>query len=193
MRDKKEYDFVVTLKHHDYKLYNLISVLLCVMAVTAFAVAMLHVQFETFNWVNIFLATFIVISLIVAVTRIKHTTRILTFKWSLFAAAFLWLLYPLHVPAIGIFYIIAALLERQIKFPQEIGFSKDAVTFNTFPSRSYAWEQLKNVVLKDNILTLDFINNRILQKETESDVSAETENEFNEFCKHQLTNKNLVQ
>ncbi len=188
MRDKREYDFVVTLKHQDYKLYNLISVLLCVMAVTAFVVAMLHVQFETFNWVNIFLTTFIIVSLIISLIRIKQETYILTFKWSLFAAAFLWLLYPLHVPAIGIFYIIAALLERQIKFPQEIGFSKEAVTFNTFPFKSYAWEQLKNVILKDNILTLDFINNKILQKETESDVSPETEKEFNEFCKQQLAN-----
>ncbi len=104
----------------------------------------------------------------------------------MFAAAFLWLLYPLHIPAIGIFYIIAALLERQVKFPQEIGFSKDAVTFNTFPFKNYAWQQFKNVMLKDNILTLDFSNNKILQKETESDVSHETEKEFNEFCKQQM-------
>jgi hypothetical protein len=95
-----------------------------------------------------------------------------------------------HVPVIGIFYIIAALLERQLKFPQEIGFSKDAVTFNTFPSKHYNWQQLKNVILKDNILTLDFKNNKIFQKETESDVSAETEKEFNEFC-GQCLNKNV--
>ena len=110
-----------------------------------------------------------------------------TFKWSLFAAAFLWLLYPLHIPVIGIFYIIAALLERQLKFPQEIGFSKDAVTFNTFPFKNYTWQQFKNVMLKDNILTLDFKNNKIFQKETESDVSAETEKEFNEFCSRAIS------
>ena len=44
-------------------------------------------------------------------------------------------------------------------------------------------------MLKDDILTLDFINNKILQKETESDADAVTEKEFNEFCKEHLMSK----
>ena len=64
-----------------------------------------------------------------------------------------------------------------------------AITFNTFPFKNYAWQQLRNVMLKDNLLTLDFTNNKILQKETETDVSLETEREFNEFCKAHLMNK----
>ena len=185
MRGQKEYDFIVTLKHQDYKVYDVITVLLCVMTLAAFVFAIMYTGFVTYNWVNIFLAAFIVIHLFIITINLKKES-IPTFKWSLFAAAFLWLLYPLHVPAIGIFYIIAALLERQIKFPQEIGFSKDAVTFNTFPFKNYAWQQFNNVMLKDNILTLDFNNNKILQKETESDVSSETEKEFNEFCRQQI-------
>jgi hypothetical protein len=190
MSNSKEYDFVVTLKHRGFKLYNTISVLLCVMAVAAFTFAILQVPFAAFHWINIFLAAFIVISLFIFFIRINDKNIIPTFKWSLFAAAFLWLLYPVHVPVIGIFYIIAAVLERQLKFSQEVGFSKDAVTLNTFPFKHYDWQQLKNVILKDNILTLDFKNNKIFQKETESDVSAETEKEFNEFCTEQLADKN---
>lgn len=190
MSNGTEYDFVVTLRHRDYRLYNVISILLCVMALATFTFAMLQVPFAPYNWINIFLAAFIVFNLVVFFTRINRKDLIPTFKWSLFAAAFLWLLYPVHVPVIGIFYIIAALLERQLKFPQEIGFSKDEITFNTFPSKHYDWQQLKNVIIKDNILTLDFKNNKIFQKETESDVSAETEKEFNEFCR-QCLNKNV--
>ncbi len=186
MSNKKEYDFVVTLKHQNYKLYNIISSLLCIMTITAFIFAMLNVTFETFNWVNVFLAAFIVINIFILFISRNKKDYIVSFKWSLFAAAFLWLLYPLHIPAIGIFYIIAALLERQIKFPQEIGFSKDAITFNTFPFKNYEWQQFKNVMLKDNMLTLDFLNNKLLQKETESDVDISTEKEFNEFCKQQM-------
>jgi hypothetical protein len=186
MARKKEYDFVVTLKHQNYKFYDVITVLLCVMTLAAFVFATLQTGFTTYYWVNIILAAFIVINFFILIINRNKKEIIPTFKWSLFAAAFLWLLYPLHMPAIAIFYIIAALLERQIKFPAEIGFSKDAVTFNTFPFKNYAWQQFKNVMLKDNILTLDFSNNKILQKETESDVSPETEKEFNEFCKQQM-------
>jgi hypothetical protein len=191
MSKGREYDFVVMLKQRGFKFYNTISILLCVMAVAAFTFAMLQVPFSAYNWINVFLAAFIIFNLVIFFIRINRKDIIPTFKWSLFAAAFLWLLYPVHVPVIGIFYIIAAVLERQVKFPQEIGFSKEAVTFNTFPFKNYVWQQLKNVILKDNILTLDFKNNKIFQKETESDVSAETEKEFNEFCKQQLVEKNI--
>jgi len=189
MPKRKEYDFVVTLKHANYTVYNVITVLMCAVTLAAFVFAMLNVPFATFNWVNIFLAAFIILSLVITFINTKPG-NIPTFRWTLFAAAFLWLLYPLHIPVIGILFIVAALLERQIKFPQEIGFSKEAVTFNTFPFKNYVWQQFKNVMLKDNLLTLDFSNNKILQKETETDVSPETEKEFNEFCKLQLADKN---
>jgi len=186
MKQKKEYDFVVTLKHPDYKLYNVITVLMCIMTVTAEVFALLHSVFFNTTWINIFLLLVIIFSLVIAIININKKDSISTFKWALYAAAFLWLLYPLHVPFIGIFFIIAALLERQIKFPQEIGFNTDGITFNTFPFKNYLWQEIKNALLKDNLLTLDFANNKLIQKETESDVSTETEKEFNEFCKQHI-------
>ena len=90
------------------------------------------------------------------------------------------------------FFIISALLERQIKFPQEIGFSKDSITFNTFPFKNYSWQQVKNAMLKDNILTLDFANNKIIQREIEPAELTEEENEVNEFCKQQIINTRSI-
>ena len=188
MRQKKEYDFVITLKHPDYKIYNIISVLMCMMTLTACIFGLLHSPFYSYNWLNVFLMAVIVFNLVMALFHNKKE-NILTFKWALYAAAFLWLMYPLYIPFLSVFFIIGALLERQIKFPQEIGFSKDAVTFNTFPFKNYSWQQLRNAMLKDNLLTLDFTNNKIIQKETEADVPPETEQEFNEFCKEQLMHK----
>jgi hypothetical protein len=189
MRQKKEYDFVVTLKHPDYKIYNIITVLMCMMTVAASVFAMLHTPFSDLTWVNIFLTLFIFFVLVVSLVNRSRKDSIATFKWALYASAFLWLLYPLHIPFISIFFIVAALLERQIKFPQEIGFSDDGITFNTFPFKNYAWQQVSNVMLKDNMLTLDFANNKILQKETETDVDVVVEKEFNEFCRTHLLNK----
>jgi len=186
MRQKKEYDFVVTLKHPDYKIYNLISVLICVMTLTAEVFGLLNTVFFNYNWINIFLSAVILFSLGMAFSDRNKKEYVVTFKWALYAAAFLWLLYPLHIPFISVFFILAALLERQIKFPQEIGFSNDGITFNSFPFRNYSWQQVKNAMLKDNMLTLDFANNKIIQKETEADVSSETEKEFNEFCRQKI-------
>lgn len=185
MSSRKEYDFVVTLKHPDYRIYNVITILMCVMTIAAEVFILMHSGVFYFFWLHVLLMIVIVVNMTIGLSSNKKE-NISTFKWALYAAAFLWLFYPLHTPVIGIFFIIAALLERQIKFPQEVGFSREGVTFNTFPFRNYSWQQVKNAMLRDNLLTLDFINNKIIQKETEADVSPEAEREFNEFCKQQL-------
>lgn len=186
MRNRKQYEFILTLKHQRYATFNVISILMCLMAITAFVVAMLHIPFQTYNWINVFLIAIIFFSLLFSFINRNREDFIVTFKWPLFAAAFLWLLFPLNVISIAIFYIIAALLERQVKFPQEIGFGKDEIRFNTFPERSYEWNELKNVMLKDDLLTLDFLNNKIIQREIEPAELTEEENEFNEFCRKRL-------
>ena len=70
MRQKKEYDFVVTLKHPDYRIYNVITVLLCVITIAASVFALLHSLFSTYTWVNVFLSAFIVINLVIAFINI---------------------------------------------------------------------------------------------------------------------------
>lgn len=55
------------------------------------------------------------------------------------------------------------------------------------PYKSYKWSDLQNVVLKDNMLTLDFKNNTLVQGEIESPID---ENAFNTFAKEQLAKRN---
>lgn len=185
MKQQKEYDFIVTLKHPGFKTYNLITILMCLMTIAASVFGLLQWPFVPLSWVNIILIGIIIFNLSMGVLN-KDSETIHTFKWALYAAAFLWLLYPLHIVYISIFFIIAALLERQIKFPQEIGFSKESISFNTFPFKHYGWEQVKNVVLKDDMLTIDLKNNKIIQREIEPAELTEEETEFNEFCRQQM-------
>ena len=163
---------------------------MCLLTVAAEAYGIIQTPFATYYWVNICLAVFIIFNFSVAlVSKDDGEPAVVTFKWSLYAAAFLWLMYPLHLPVAGIFFIIAALLERQIKFPQEIGFSKDGITFNTFPFKNYNWQDIKNIVLKDDMITIDFSSNKIIQREIEPAELTEEENEFNEFCRQQLAHR----
>ena len=189
MKQQTAYDFIVTLKHPGYKAYDLITVLLCVMTIAASIFSLLQWPFVPFSWVNIVLIGVIVFNLFMGFFN-KEGDIIYTFKWALYAAAFLWMLYPLHIIYISIFFVIAALLERQIKFPQEIGFSKNAISFNTFPFKNYGWEEVKNVIIKDNVLTIDLKNNKIIQREIEPAELTEDETEFNEFCRQQMANVN---
>lgn len=63
-------------------------------------------------------------------------------------------------------------------------FSNTLIEKRNFPFKKYEWDQFSNVVLKDNILTLDFTNNKLLQAEIErANINEEA---FNTFAQEQL-------
>lgn len=57
-----------------------------------------------------------------------------------------------------------------------------------FPFKKYHWNEFSNVVLKDNILTLDFKNNKLLQAEIAT--ANINEEAFNNFAIDQLNKLN---
>lgn len=50
----------------------------------------------------------------------------------------------------------------------------------------YDWDKLENVVLKDNLLTIDFKTNKLVQAEIEESKDIIEEHNFNQFCKEYL-------
>lgn len=88
---------------------------------------------------------------------------------------------------IAFIYLMAALLEKQVKFPQEVAFDAEEIVFNSFPKKRHLWSELSNAILKDGILTLDFKNNRIFQKEVNAAVSEDIEKEFTQFAQKLIT------
>jgi hypothetical protein len=86
---------------------------------------------------------------------------------------------------IGFLFLLTAGIESYALKPQEIGFGMDHVKFSGPGGRQHAWSEFSNVMLKDGLLTLDFTNNRLFQKETDDTDDEDydgTEQEFNEFC-----------
>ena len=64
--------------------------------------------------------------------------------------------------------------------------SSTSVVYPSFPQMKISWDQLNNVVLKDDLLTIDFKNNKIIQQLIQKKEPAVDEQEFNDFCKAQL-------
>ena len=67
-------------------------------------------------------------------------------------------------------------------------FKKEGILKINFPKREIEWETLQNVVLKDQILTIDFKNNRIIQGEINSLKEINEEN-FNRFVRGQISDR----
>ena len=67
-----------------------------------------------------------------------------------------------------------------------INFNPFIVTYRASRYKRYKWNDFSNVILKDNILTLDFKNNKLIQREINNPVD---EKEFNAFAREHLEHK----
>lgn len=63
-------------------------------------------------------------------------------------------------------------------------FEQQNIVYQSFPKRTFNWNSLNNVILKDGMLTIDFKNNKIIQQLIEEKNIDETA--FNQFCLYQL-------
>ena len=183
------YDYVVTLKNERAKYVNTVSVLIAVIS----AISFLNQQFRSGKSNFIFIVSFLLISggLVWNWYRSVKKGKKGFYSRILLVAGVTWFAMPM-LPWIGIPILLLALLEKQAKFDLEIGFTNERIVFNTFIKRKFLWTDFTNIVLKDNILTIDFKNNRLFQKETIDDDSDADEDEFNEYCRRKIMSERSV-
>jgi len=87
--------------------------------------------------------------------------------------------------AIYVFVTVVQLKKTTVVF-SEAGVHLSRV----FKTIIYSWAELDNIILKDNLLTIDLRSNKLIQAEiTEGNENVDEQN-FNWFCKAQLTNNN---
>ncbi len=110
------------------------------------------------------------------------------FRNWLLAAAIFWLGMP-YFQWMFLPFVIFALLEAQAKYPLEIGFYSEGLVLNSLFKKKFPWTSLQSVILKDGLLTLDFKNNKLIQKEVLDDDEPDApEDEFNDYCHSKLVN-----
>ena len=183
------YDYLITLKKPDYRLVDQVSQILYLFALLIFAFFYYH--HPTTGAVYLFVDAAILLSW--TITRIKKTKKgIAFFRLGLFFAALGWILGVERNWWMAVLYIVAGLLEKQVKFPAEIGFSENEISFNSLPRKVLHWRDIKNVLIKDGLITIDQTNNKLFQKEIEGYVTNDIENEFNEFCSKQIQLSRVV-
>ncbi len=193
MIHQKTYDYVIVTKAPaGHKLIDLISQLMLLMAAAAF------IYEGTKNLTDSFLADIISLAslyflaaaiiiywLIYCFIRNRNGYDVL-YRFALLIAACGWYLNKQQWFYMSISYLIASILERPLKVTPEVAFDTEELVFNTVPKRKYMWNDVSNVVLKEGILTIDLKNNKLIQKEIDADISEADEQDFNDFCRHQL-------
>ncbi|MFT4202708.1 MAG: hypothetical protein QM610_02230 [Chitinophagaceae bacterium] len=187
------FDYVVTLRKNIIRPVNIVCHILMLLSIAAFLYAIAKEEWQLGYKKDYRLMAVTLFSTGWWILIWAGKRRRPYFRIGFFAIAIAWFFNPLHKISIGIFYIIAALLEKQVKFPAEIGIDGNGILFNTLPKKSFPWNAIRHIVIKDNLLTIDFKNNRLLQKEISDDVPYELEKEFNAYCREHLEKANAVQ
>ena len=179
------YRYIVILKKNSERATDALSLLLCFFSALSLgyrSIASGHIGYPTLILAFLLLAgppiTFYIYR--------KHRSAV-RFRYWLLAAGIGWIAFT-PTPWIGAFFFVLAFLEAQAKRPLEIGFHDDRIVINTLIKQRFNWSDLNNVILRDGLLTLDFKNNRLLQKEVADDEEDDDvdEEEFNEYCRGKI-------
>lgn len=177
--------FEIILKNEKVKLYRTIAKIFLLLNFTVFILLLFY---KPYRYPSIaFLIAFILYLLLRQFLFSKgHISNILD-EFVFFIPAAGWL--GMHNYMIGIGCVLMGLLYKvslqEIKFV----FGHENIIKMNFPQKKLDWNLLNNVILKDNILTLDFKNNKLLQAEIEKNDINEID--FNSFAKTRMSKTNI--
>jgi hypothetical protein len=171
--------FEITIKNEKEKYYKFIALLLVLLNVAIFIFLLFEdVHFYEAAAALLLSGLFLIYLLYMAKkTRSSFFIREITF----FILAGCWVALQNYLVAFGCvaLAILYHLSLQKLQFVFNTGFIKKM----NFPQRTYSWEMLDNVMLRDNILTIDFKNNTLIQLEIDCNIN---ETQFNEFANQQL-------
>jgi hypothetical protein len=177
------YDYVVALKRENAGRADLAGFLLLFFSILAF----LFVEIRSFHFSFFlsFAALVLLAGILINISAARKGKEMYFRNWLLIAGV-CWIGMPFFRWMSAVF-VVFALFEGQAKYPLEIGFSAEQIVLNTLIKKKISWSELDSVILKDGILTLNFKNNRIFQKEVPDENESDAdEQEFNRYCREQL-------
>lgn len=182
----KTYDYIIILKKKSNNKVDGISQLMLVLSIIAFVGS---AYANPANSIKPLLISVLILGWWIFCNLQKRRNISPSYRLALLFAAIGWYFQKDGI-WISLIYLIAAVLEKQVKFPQEIAFDELEVVQNSFPKKRHSWKEINNVILKDGLLTIDFKNNQLIQKEVDAEVLDQVEKEFNEFAIEQIKKSN---
>jgi hypothetical protein len=188
----KIYNYIIVCKRPNYRLIDGISQLMLVLALIVLSSSLSFSNAGISKTVLFTLAFIIgIIGWWVYCFINQKKGNIPFYRLALLIAAIGWYYQPNGL-YVSLIYLFAAIMEKQVKFPQEIAFDDEGIVVNSFPKKQVYWPEIANVVLKDGMITIDFQNNQLIQKEIETPVNSKTEIEFTEFCRDKINAERVM-
>jgi hypothetical protein len=175
----KQYELI--LKNEKEKSYKRISILLLIINF----ISILYLTYEKgfTKWGPLIIASIVAFS-ISASFYFKTKNERITFSAGFFLFSLAWQTAGYWIPAaLNLFFMI---LNGIVSQKPMVNITEGQIIYPTFPKKQINWKELNNVILKDDLLSIDFKNNKLIQQLIDEGSSSINEKEFNEFCQQQL-------
>jgi hypothetical protein len=181
--------YTIILPEDKGRTYRLVTILIAILNFSGFIYIRSHFDDETTSFLTLFAGSILIGQLgnywIYKKRRKVNSTALLV---AIVIASVCWLF--LGMIGIGLLDMTFAILGFVAFRKLQIKFTDDKIEFPSFPKKQFYWDEVDNLILKDNILTIDFKNNKLLQFTLNE---AENENlneaEFNKFVNLRLVSK----
>jgi hypothetical protein len=113
-------------------------------------------------------------------------------KFVLLIVASIIILVATHYILYSLIFLIVGLLSSNFNQSSQIFISRDLIQLKKgFLKNTYHWNEFSNIILKDELITMDFINNRLIQLMIDEKATKIKEAEFNQFCSGLLISNQL--
>jgi hypothetical protein len=178
------YQYIVTLKKDNENAVDITNFILCLLSVVIFT--FMEITKKTLHYFFIIAAVVVAAGVFFNLYIKIKKNKPIRFRGLLLLTGILWIRMP-YLQWLSVLFVILFFLEFQAKRALEVGFTDDLVVINSLVKRKFQWGDFNNIILKDGLLTLDFKNNTVFQKEALDDEEPDAEeDEFNDYCKKQL-------
>ncbi|MFN5813120.1 MAG: hypothetical protein ACK46B_03290 [Bacteroidota bacterium] len=184
MSKGKVYDYVVVLKNNNKSVIEKTGWMLSLMSLLPIIIMIYQAPGSFLSYLLLLVVAMLMVSLYMDKRKKKRIQFL-----SLLICIGIGLISVSGNLLLGILYVIAGISERFLSSNIEIGFSDQQIVRKGITTKTYAWNELKNVIIKDDLLTIDFKNNTLLQAYTDDQEDEEydvEDEEFNEYCRKRL-------
>ena len=177
-------EYRITLPGTKAKAYNRISLIILVVNMLAFVL----VFFKKGSLAGY--VTAVAMVFVISITLVTFVSKNLNLqnKFTIVAiglSAVAWIILGDYLLAL-LMAAMAVVAYYTLKDPLLI-FSEDGIAYPSFPKRFYTWKQVNNVMIKDDVLTLDFKSNELLQFTLPpATIASVDRGEFNKFCRKKI-------
>lgn len=174
--------FEIILKNEKVKSYRNIAIIMLLLNLVIFTFLLFYDAYRAVALTSI-IALLLYVLLRWYVSG-KYNVNQFFDEFVFFIPAMCW--FGLHNYILMLVLILMGFLYRFSLQKMKFVFTSEKVIKINFPKREFDWNLFSNVVLKDNILTLDFKNNKLIQAEIEKQQNLD-EKQFNLFAHSQLS------